>query len=121
MPGAAEFLSGLQNRGLLTGIASNAQSYTLAELAAAGIDPSPFPPHLCFWSWQQGYSKPDPGVFQHLATQLATNHSIQPQEILMIGDRADNDIQPARSAGWKIWHFQGEWPHLHAFTARFHR
>lgn len=119
MPGAAEFLSGLQARGLLAGIASNAQSYTLAELAAAGIPPSRFPPRVCFWSWQQGFSKPDPGVFAYLSTQLATHHGIQPREILMIGDRLDNDIHPAQAAGWRAWHFQGEWPHLHAFTPRF--
>jgi FMN phosphatase YigB (HAD superfamily) len=30
----------------------------------------------------------------------------------MIGDRLDNDIEPARAAGWQVWHFQGPWPVL---------
>jgi HAD superfamily hydrolase (TIGR01509 family) len=111
MPGAAAFVEGLQHRGILTGIASNAQAYTLAELRAAGLDPDTFPEEFCFWSFRQGFSKPDPGVFQFLTQRLAA-HGVKPEEILMIGDRLDNDIAPAQAAGWQTWHFQGTWPVL---------
>jgi putative hydrolase of the HAD superfamily len=109
MPGALAFLDHLQQRGLPLGIASNAQAYTFGELQDAGISPGRFPDEYCFWSFQHGFSKPDPRVFLQLITQLALR-GIAPSEILMIGDRPDNDIAPARAAGWQAWHFQGKWP-----------
>jgi len=109
MPGAAAFLTEIRHRGILTGIASNAQRYTLTELAAAGIPAEGFAEDLGFWSYQQGFSKPDPAVFAWLGERLAAR-GILPEEGLMIGDRLDNDIQPAQAAGWQTWHFQGKWP-----------
>lgn len=109
MPGAAAFLTGLKRRGILTGIASNAQRYTLDELAAAGLPATGFARELCFWSFQQGFSKPDPAVFFWLSQRLAMR-GISPEETLMIGDRLDNDVQPAKAAGWQTWHFQKAWP-----------
>lgn len=109
MPGAAAFLAELRQAGLALGIASNAQAYTLGELAAAGLEVAAFADDLCFWSFREGFSKPDPAVFHHLSTRLAAR-GIAPQEVLMIGDRLDNDVLPARAAGWQAWHFQGAWP-----------
>lgn len=109
MPGAWEFLMGLRQRNILTGIASNAQQVTLTEMERAGYWIEDFPEELCFWSFQHAYSKPDPRVFSGLADQL-DHETIHPHEILMIGDRMDNDILPARAAGWLGWHFTGEWP-----------
>ena len=89
------------------GIASNSQNYTLQELGdalrGAGLNLSLFDPHLCFWSFQHGFSKPDPHVFQILTTRLE-ERGICPAEILMVGDRLDNDIAPARAHGWQAWH-----------------
>jgi len=109
MAGAQEFLTDLRHRGILTGIASNAQNYTLAEMQGSGLWPQEFIPELCFWSFQHGFSKPDPQVFSLLTEKLETR-GILPEETLMIGDRLDNDIAPARGAGWQTWHFQGTWP-----------
>ena len=111
MPGGLPFLAGLRPQGILTGIASNAQRYTFDELAAAGLPVDQFEPDLCFWSFEQGFSKPDPAVFSWLTARLAAR-GILPEETLMIGDRLDNDIEPARAAGWQVWHFQGTWPVL---------
>ncbi len=111
MPGAEAFLAGLRARGILTGVASNAQRYTWDELAAAGIAREGFAADCSFWSFEQGFSKPDPGVFSLLNERLAAR-GILPEETLMIGDRLDNDIEPARAAGWQVWHFQGTWPVL---------
>jgi FMN phosphatase YigB (HAD superfamily) len=104
--GAAECLRALSEHGVLLGIASNAQDYTLHELAAAlqgaGLNLSMFDPALRFWSFDHGFSKPDPHVFRLLTARLEAR-GISPTETLMVGDRLDNDIEPARAFGWQTW------------------
>ncbi len=106
MPGAAEVLRGLMGRKLPLGIASNAQAYTLRELdeslASAGLGMDSFSESLCFFSFQHGFSKPDPHVFRLLSFRLA-NMSIAPGETLMVGDRLDNDLDPSSAQGWQTW------------------
>ena len=103
----AAALHRLKERECLLGIASNAQAYTLRELreqlAAHALEMDLFEPDLCFWSFEHGFSKPDPHVFQILAARLAAR-GIPPDETLMVGDRLDNDIEPARAHGWRTWH-----------------
>lgn len=111
MPGARRFIRKLQCRGIPIGIASNAQEYTVLEMAGGGLRIGDFEQDLCFWSFQQGFSKPDPEVFAWLGERLAAR-GILPEEVMMIGDRLDNDVEPARAAGWRTWHFQGSWPEL---------
>jgi FMN phosphatase YigB (HAD superfamily) len=102
----AAALRWLRARPCRLGIASNAQGYTWRELqeslAAHGLGMDLFEADLCFWSFQHGFSKPDPHVFQILTARLAP-HGIPPQEILMVGDRLDNDIGPARAHGWQTF------------------
>jgi FMN phosphatase YigB (HAD superfamily) len=115
----AAALRWLKDRPSLLGIASNAQAYTLRELSEAlathalGMDL--FESHLCFWSFEHGFSKPDPHVFQILTARLAAL-GISPREILMVGDRSDNDIEPATAHGWRSWQFRpapdGDWAGL---------
>ena len=99
-------LQKLRKRGVVLGIASNAQPYTLRELDEALADTVAermwFEPVLCFWSFDHGYSKPDPHVFRLLTARLLAQ-GIMPRETLMVGDRADNDIAPARAQGWQTW------------------
>lgn len=108
MPAAAAALLQLAGRsGLRLGLASNAQAYTFVELAEAlaghRLSFSIFHPDLCFWSFENGFSKPDPHVFRILSARLRTL-GVGPGEVLMVGDRRDNDIEPARAAGWRTWH-----------------
>ena len=115
----AAALRWLKDRPSLLGIASNAQAYTLRELAEAlaahelGMDLFESP--LCFWSFEHGFSKPDPHVFQILTARLAAL-GISPREILMVGDRLDNDIEPAKAHGWRTWQVgpaaDGDWARL---------
>jgi FMN phosphatase YigB (HAD superfamily) len=106
MPGAAEVLDALGRCDTLPGIASNAQPYTLRELDAAlagvKLNRTLFDPELCFWSFASGFSKPDPHVFRLLGARLR-GRGIGPEETLMVGDRLDNDIEPARAQGWQTW------------------
>jgi FMN phosphatase YigB (HAD superfamily) len=103
---AADVLSVLQENGLLLGIASNAQAYTLIELTQAlsrfDVSFDIFERDLSLWSFQNGFSKPDCHVFQMLAARLEAR-GIGSAETLMVGDRLDNDIEPARAFGWQTW------------------
>ncbi len=124
MPGAAEALRALARNGRALGLASNAQAYTWRELDLhlhpAGLSRELFAPDLCFWSCLHGFSKPDPHVFRILTARLAAR-GLTPAETLMVGDRVDNDLEPARAQGWQTWHLTagaspetpaGDWPAL---------
>lgn len=104
--GAGEVLRLLRNQDRLLGIASNSQAYTLRELQEAltnaGLDLDIFARDLSFWSFEHGFSKPDPHVFQILTARLE-GHGVAPAETLMVGDRLDNDVEPARAHGWQTW------------------
>ncbi len=105
--GAVEGLSFIRDAGVSMGIASNAQAYTLSEIADV-FSGSPlafkmFDPALCIWSFECGFSKPDPHVFRMLSARLA-HRGIRAEEVLMVGDRLDNDIEPSRRIGWQTWH-----------------
>lgn len=110
-PGAAECLRDWRKAGIPIGIASNAQAYTRHELEKAvgsvGLGIDIFHQDLSLWSWQLGFSKPSPYFFQTLAARLLAM-GIDPSECLMVGDRLDNDIRPARSIGMKTWHLHPE-------------
>jgi putative hydrolase of the HAD superfamily len=108
----AAALRWLKERPILLGIASNAQAYTVRELkeslAAHALGMDLFEPDLCFWSFEHGFSKPDPHVFQTLTARLAAL-GISPRDTLMVGDRLDNDIEPVRAWGWQTWQLTA-WP-----------
>ena len=97
----------LLNRGCVLGIASNAQRYTIRELQEAlsgnGAHFDQFEPSLCVWSFENGFSKPDPHVFQILLARLEAR-GISAAETLVIGDRLDNEVEPARAHGMQTWH-----------------
>lgn len=107
MPGMAPALRWLADKKCLLGIASNAQAYTLRELETllktSGLTLKLFAPDLCVWSFQHGFSKPDPHVFQIVRARLEARH-INPNETLVVGDRLDNDIAPAQAQGFHTWH-----------------
>lgn len=116
---AAATLRWLQGCRCLLGIASNAQAYTLRELAEAlavhSLSMELFEPQLCFWSFEHGFSKPDPHAFQILAARMAAR-AISARQTLMVGDRRDNDIEPAQAHGWRTWTLgsegDGDWARL---------
>jgi HAD superfamily hydrolase (TIGR01549 family) len=55
------------------------------------------PVSVCLSSAEIGLEKPDPEIFR-LALSRA---GCTPEEAVMIGDRIDNDIRPARMQGWR--------------------
>lgn len=120
VPEAVPVLKRMSDSGVLLGIASNAQAYSLNELAdelaSYGLGLNLFATELCFWSFEHGFSKPDPHVFRILTARLGAR-GIPPNRILMVGDRLDNDVEPARSQGWMTWHIapplENSWKELH--------
>lgn len=114
--GAADTLKALHSDGVMLGIASNAQDYTLTELngvlSGKSISLNVFDSELCIWSYAHGFSKPDPYLFRILSARLA-HRGVKGRDVLMVGDRLDNDIQPASRYGWQTWHLvpdsEGDW------------
>jgi HAD superfamily hydrolase (TIGR01549 family) len=51
----------------------------------------------CLCSSELGIEKPDPAIFRMALDQAGCAAS----EVVIIGDRLDNDIRPARLLGWK--------------------
>lgn len=122
-PFASEVLEVVFQFAQCWGVASNAQFYTRRELATC------FSPDLLrrlsvhrdlvVLSWEMGFSKPAPEFFHKIANALE-RRGIPREDAVMIGDREDNDILPARAAGFQTWNVG---PHgngtLRDFSLRF--
>lgn len=91
-PGAEQALKLLSSRCPL-GVIANQSLGTEQRLRAYGIRDY-F--QLVFASAEEGLSKPDPRVFEIVQQRIG----VAPDRICMIGDRMDNDIAPAKAAGW---------------------
>lgn len=100
-PEAAEVLAALHDRGYRIGIIANQSAGTAERLHAWGmlehID-------LVVASAEEGVAKPDPAIFR-IALERA---GCVPGEAVMIGDRLDNDVAPAKAVGMRtVWLPQG--------------
>ena len=92
-PEARHVLNALSERYRI-GIIANQSPGTEARLDKWGL--SRFI-SLCLPSAELGISKPDLAIFE-----LAMERSdCEPEHAVMVGDRIDNDITPAKSLGWK--------------------
>jgi len=92
--GIAELLRELHARGLLLGLAANQPLMALERLDAAGVG-------RCFHyrevSGSHGLFKPDPRLFLRACEGLR----VKPEQCIMVGDRIDNDVVPARLLGMR--------------------
>jgi FMN phosphatase YigB (HAD superfamily) len=92
-PGASDCLSLLAARYSI-GVIANQPLGSEERLTRWGLMPFV---SVCIASAEVGLEKPDPGIFD-----LALRRTgCCPAEAVMIGDRLDNDIRPARLLGWK--------------------
>lgn len=99
-PEAAKVLSELHGEYKI-GIIANQIPGTADRMKAYGLLPML---DLIIASAEEGVEKPDQRIFQ-LALERA---ACRPEHAVMIGDRIDNDIVPAKRAGMKtIWIRQG--------------
>lgn len=93
-PGIAALLAELHERGLLLGLAANQPHAVLARLDDLGVGRY-F--HHREVSGTHGFHKPDTRLFLRACEDLG----VGPAECVMVGDRIDNDIVPARMLGMR--------------------
>jgi HAD superfamily hydrolase (TIGR01509 family) len=95
-------LDELRSRGLLVGAVGNTPAAT-EELLREHVD-------LTGSSERWKIEKPAPGFFERIAAEAA----LPPEEIAYVGDRVDNDVEPALAAGMVAVHIRrGPWGYLH--------
>ena len=87
-------LSALQSKGYRLGVIANQVPGAKARLDAWGLGQY-FP--VVASSAEIGLSKPDPGIFLR-ALEMA---NCNPKNAVMVGDRLDNDIRPAKQLGMR--------------------
>lgn len=90
--GIADVLRTLHGDGLLLGLAANQTAAVLGELDRTGIGQ--------YFAYREvtghhGYRKPDVRLFLRACEDLR----VEPAECIMVGDRVDNDIFPAKLLG----------------------
>lgn len=90
----ADVWRGLENRGMLVGVASNFDSRLHAVLRQAELTRGC--QHV-FASANVGFSKPDPRFFAEVARRL----NLPPDRIVLVGDDRTNDMDGATHAGWQ--------------------
>lgn len=91
-PGISELLAELAGEGLLLGLAANQPRVSLENMGRFGI--------LKHFAYREvsgsiDLRKPDPRLLLHSCEGLG----VTPAEAIMVGDRIDNDIVPARMLG----------------------
>ena len=87
--GIAGLLERLHGRGLRLGLAANQPAAALDRLDRAGLGRYL---HHREVSGMHGFHKPDPRLFLRACADLG----VRPDECVMVGDRIDNDIVPAK-------------------------
>jgi HAD superfamily hydrolase (TIGR01549 family) len=105
-PDAIGCLHALKQAGFLVGISGNQPERTEGILRELQI-PCDYLASSASW----GVEKPNPEFFWRIA-HLA---QLEPQQIVYVGDRLDNDILPARAIGMKtVFLERGAWGKIHA-------
>jgi putative hydrolase of the HAD superfamily len=93
-PGIPELLEELTSRGLKLGLAANQPTDVIDRMEAKGI--AKYFASMAV-SGTHGFHKPDVRLFLHACEALG----VTPNECIMVGDRIDCDIVPARQLGMR--------------------
>jgi putative hydrolase of the HAD superfamily len=98
--GAADALTWLGRSGVVLGLASNAQFYTVPVLEAClgGALEELFDPQWIFFSFELGFAKPDPHFFRLVKTR-ALRSGLMPEQVLVVGNDPENDVAASRVHG----------------------
>ena len=105
-PDAVPALVAVRAAGYRVGIVGNQPSSTDAILAMLDV-----PLDIAASSETWGVHKPDPAFFNRIAVELG----LPPDEVAYVGDRLDNDVEPAAAAGMTaIFIRRGPWGWIQA-------
>jgi HAD superfamily hydrolase (TIGR01662 family) len=105
-PDVPPCLRALSEAGYRLGLAGNQPSSARDSLERLGL-----PVELVATSGELGVEKPDPAFFERICERA----DAAPSQIAYVGDRLDNDIEPARAAGmFTVFIRRGPWGHIHA-------
>jgi FMN phosphatase YigB (HAD superfamily) len=101
-PDAVDAIAGLGARGYRVAVVGNQPTRRHAELRAIGIEPD-----VMAMSEELGASKPDRAFFERTLDLLGRPHAA---DVAYVGDRLDNDVLAAASAGMRpVWLRRGPW------------
>ncbi|HSC91016.1 MAG TPA: HAD family hydrolase [Gaiellaceae bacterium] len=101
-PDALPAIDRLRSLGLRVGAVGNTQART-EDVLREHVD-------VLGSSERWGVAKPEPAFFRRIVAETG----LDPGEIAYVGDRVDNDVEPALAAGMVAVHVRrGPWGHLH--------
>jgi HAD superfamily hydrolase (TIGR01662 family) len=104
-PDVRSCLDELRSLGFTVVLAGNQPARRTAQLIELGV-----PHDHVIVSEELGVEKPDMAFFEEVMRRLETN---DPQDIIYVGDRVDNDVLPAAAFGMRTcWLRRGPWGHL---------
>lgn len=108
-PDAVPCLKRLRVAGYAIGLAGNQPAHACESLADCGLDVD-----FIVTSGEWGAEKPSAEFFLRVCEEAG----LAPSEIAYVGDRIDNDVEPARRAGMTaVFIRRGPWGFLHPDTA----
>ncbi|WP_454739234.1 HAD family hydrolase [Cupriavidus necator] len=111
-PDVVSCLRRLREAGVLVGIAGNQPVETVHALRSLGV-----PADIVASSASWGIEKPDVGFFERI---VAETNGLDPSQIAYVGDRLDNDVEPARRAGLvSVFLRRGPWAFIQSCSGRF--
>lgn len=101
-PDARRGLAALEAAGYRVAVAANQPAVRAEQLRALGIGPD-----VLLMSDAIGVAKPEPAFFARVLELLGDP---QPGDVAYVGDRIDNDVEPASAAGMRgVWIRRGPW------------
>ncbi|MGD9151303.1 MAG: HAD hydrolase-like protein, partial [Desulfobacterales bacterium] len=106
----AKLLAACRQQKCHMGLISNAQFFTplLFEwFLGADVSTLGFSPELTILSYQKGYAKPSPILFETAASAIAAK-GIASSATLVVGNDMLNDIYPAKQMGFQTALFAGD-------------
>jgi HAD superfamily hydrolase (TIGR01549 family) len=101
-PDALRALEALRAGGYRLAIVANQPAIRSEQLGAIGVDAD-----VIAMSETMGVAKPDPAFFTRALELMG---SPEPADVAYVGDRIDNDVLPATTAGMRaVWIRRGPW------------
>lgn len=112
MPDTFQTLEWFRKKGALQGVISNSQFYTpivLEALSGKTLFDLGFSSTLLHWSFEEKRKKPDVSFYKSFLEKVhKTEPSVEPAQILYVGNDMLKDIWPAYTVGMKTALFAGD-------------